>query len=69
MTEWQPIETAYFAGVMHNNSRVLLLTPPYGAGSGHWDGLKWVSHFCINKGANPTHWMPLPPPPTTEGEE
>ena len=54
---WQPIATAPCDG-----SRVLLLIPPYGAGSGHWDG-RWIGHFVLNREAEPTHWAPLPRPP------
>lgn len=67
--EWQPIETAYQEGVMHPDKngifckRVLLFYPPYGAMSGHWNGLRWVGHSCLNREAKPTHWMPLPQPP------
>lgn len=57
---WRPIETA-----PRDGTRVLLLIPPYGAGSGHWDE-KWIGHFVLNREAPPTYWMPLPTPPQTE---
>jgi hypothetical protein len=62
---WQPIASAFSAGVMtpYPGKRVLLFAPPYGAGSGHWDGTKWQIHFCLSADASPTHWMPLPAPP------
>ena len=58
MMEWKPIETA-----PKDESRILL----YEKGSmcvGHWwnnyDG--WaLKVLCID---NPTHWMPLPEPPS-----
>ena len=59
--QWSPIEEA-----PKDNGRVLLFIPPYGAGSGHWVGAGWLGHFVINREAEPTHFMPLPPPPAGE---
>ena len=68
--EWQPISTA-----PRDGTRVLLYASPYGAGSGHWSHRQelsegyfpveghWKLHFCLNKDAHPTHWMPLPASP------
>lgn len=67
-SQWQPIETAPKDG-----TRVLLFVPPYGPSTGHYEPARvnwgpnaslWVSHSVLNKEAAPTHWMPLPTPPT-----
>ena len=64
---WQPIETAPKDG-----ARVLLWVPPYGPSTGHFDvhasAPMWRCHSVLNREAQPTHWMPLPPAPTQEGE-
>ena len=58
---WQPIETAPKDG-----QRIYAYCSPYGAGTAHYhEG--WHLHFCLNKDAHPTHWMPLPTPPATGG--
>lgn len=76
MSEWQPIETAPKDG-----TRVLAYWPDcYGNGSAcaveSWFGpwgkgnadQTWQSPFEWADGHNdPTHWMPLPPPPAREG--
>jgi hypothetical protein len=57
MMEWQPIETAPKSG----RDMILLLTQsrfPQVAFSNTW----WTSGFSVE--CKPTHWMPLPPPPT-----
>ena len=61
--QWRPINEA-----VNSHCRVLLYVDPYGAGSGHWDN-GWKAHFCLNKEAQPTHWMLLPPPPAGETNE
>lgn len=61
-SQWQPIETA-----PRDGKRVLAYCAPYGAGSAHFSD-KWHLDFCVNREAAPTHWMPLPPPPATEGK-
>lgn len=63
--EWMPIETAPKDGTAIYQ-RVLLFVPPYGAGSGNWTGHNWNCHFCLNRDAQPTHWMPLPPSPESD---
>jgi hypothetical protein len=61
MSEWQPIETAPKGG------RAILGFMWIGDGPVtrvlHWDGEdeKWLSD---GRQYSPTHWMPLPDPPT-----
>lgn len=57
---WQPIETAPKDG-----TRVLLVINHGEWGDAVWTGL-WADGWMVSYGkaqANPTHWMPLPPPP------
>ncbi len=68
--EWQPIETAPKDG-----SEVLLFVPSASFGrnvmSAVWDNdnggcdASWVVLEGYIGEYNPTHWMPLPPPPST----
>jgi hypothetical protein len=71
MNEWHPIETAPKDG-----TPVILFFPnnywrtdlPVALGFGSEDG--WYegeadSHSMTAFGSQPTHWMPLPKPPTT----
>ena len=67
MKGWQPIEDCDNEGRWFG-VRVLLLVPPYGATTGHFDG-KWHMHSVLNRSAEPTHWMPLPAPPEAEAAE
>ena len=60
--KWQTIDTAPITGEVIGK-RILVFCPPYGAGSANWTGERWNCHFCLNKEAQPTHWMPLPEPP------
>ena len=69
MSEWQPIDSAPKDG-----TQILTVTNgrggrPYIAVTGWpvgWTG-KWpTAYMALADGAEPTHWMPLPPPPTTE---
>jgi hypothetical protein len=66
MSEWQPIETA------PHDTRVLVWIPPW---YGPSDGkiivaskftLGWIDDEAIFLQSKPTHWQPLPAPPTTE---
>ncbi len=67
-SEWQPIETAPKDG-----RRVLVMweywsSEPFVAyfKHGRWNGEVALSE-CSDDG--PTHWMPLPSPPTPEGTQ
>lgn len=72
--EWQPIETA-----PKNQQIILLLTQPHNCGEayahfGFWGSAyddekpNWRDWWDISDNGdfrflNPTHWMPVPPPP------
>lgn len=60
---WQPIETAPMDG-----TRVLLATPSgrIADGSFHARYDIWAWPYVM---VNPTHWMPLPEPPVSQGEQ
>lgn len=69
--EWQPIETAPKDGTQ------ILLFWPYitqegGVTTGHWyragEGVpdRWYSPIVNGYATPPTHWMPLPSPPSPE---
>ena len=77
MMDWQPIETAPRDGTRVRLGHALSAEfdkPAHSFGStyGAWDGKRWtLSSFFIVPGgrfgmmsSEPTHWMPLPPPPT-----
>jgi hypothetical protein len=69
MMEWQPIETApkdgttvlgYFGGRSGYVSRQDIVPICWsGWGGGVWDNATSGHHM----GDDPSHWMPLPPPP------
>ena len=71
---WQPIETAPKDG-----TRILVPYPIFDPGNltaspdryeiivVHWREVGWVSDGAWMLHEDPTHWMPLPPPPHTEG--
>lgn len=61
--QWQPIETA-----PRDGTRILAFVPPYGAMTAHTDFFngEWRCHSCLNREAQPTHWMPLPDPPEAQ---
>jgi hypothetical protein len=68
--EWQPIETAPTNGkqfICWNGEEMLILNKPKGHALGRWEKIskKWTGSFV--RFDNPTHWMPLPPPPNTGG--
>lgn len=65
---WQTIDSAPKDG-----KKVLLYDPYRGIGDGYFCNLRWWFYECgddwYSEECNPTHWMPLPTPPTTnEGE-
>lgn len=74
MSEWQPIETAPKDGTMVLIWRKLEKGIggdfPAHAAVDEWRGNSW---YRTRPGQQPTHWMPLPSPPThqtsIEGEE
>jgi len=72
--EWLPIETA-------PKNAVVLVNDTTGNGSEwcaakHLDGVEWAGWIYDDEllndhnptGPEPTHWMPLPPPPTSNNE-
>lgn len=64
---WQPIETAPKDG-----TRILAFVPRYGATTAHFDARnthRFICHSVLNREAQPTHWMPLPEPPQTNGDQ
>jgi hypothetical protein len=71
MSEWQPIETAprdgteVFCFIPEHNWGALKVGEDYKLLSFIQD-VGWVNRAYHNE--KPTHWMPLPPPPTTESK-
>lgn len=67
MTDWQPIETA-----PKDKADIILAFDGISA-PGHWIGDEWWWFSSGEEGpCDPTHWMPLPEPPTlllTEKDE
>lgn len=65
MTDWQPIETA-----PRDGKTLLMWAPGFGLGA---LVLYWMNDYWrepangLGLKVEPTHWMPLPPPPRTEG--
>ena len=59
-TDWQPIETAPTDG-----KESLVYTTGAGIVVMYWDDYKgeWTTGLDDGGGLEPTHWMPLPPPP------
>jgi hypothetical protein len=60
MSEWKPIETAPKDG-----SDVLIWCYTGEIGVAHFDSatFAWWSDLSTRECPDPTHWMPLPPPP------
>ena len=67
MGEWQPIETAPDVEA-DLSKRVLTYSPVRGVELRLADGAWWRMRTKEGSTGHPTHWMPLPPPPTGEGE-
>lgn len=63
-TEWQPIETAPMDGTR------VLVTDGFMVGDAYFRRGDWWLYECgddwYSVTINPTNWMPLPQPPTTE---
>jgi Protein of unknown function (DUF551) len=61
MSTWQPIETAPKDGtrILITSNWTDYANKPLGCEVGRWDGFQWVA--CEKE---PTHWMPLPEPPS-----
>jgi hypothetical protein len=75
MSGWQPIETApkdgtrilaYWPDIYGHSNSCQVETWFGPRGVGYEDDLCWQSPFEWGGwGSDPTHWMPLPPPPVT----
>lgn len=70
MTDWRPIETAPKDGTTVQvalwawnqvGGQRLYCYARYGQGGPHWQEVRWDE--VGEKIYDPTHWMPLPPPP------
>ena len=67
--KWEPIETA-------PKDRDVLLWWPYWSRRptiGYWKHTRWMAENALqdsvgDSGPQPTHWMPLPDPPTDGAE-
>lgn len=81
MADWQPIESAPRDGTRlrlgHEMDVSSMKIGAFCETHGHWDGERWItsSFFIIPGGryglatGQPTHWMPLPPPPQGHGHD
>lgn len=71
---WQPIKTAPKDGtpILAWSSKVADDEQPqivwWNETGGYWE-LAWDCSLWYDKNTPPTHWMPLPAPPTDNGEE
>jgi len=78
---WQPIETApKGTDAIGDRINILLFSPSWGCSCGYWENNQYASKpapfWSCDKASfwglrrirfnQPTHWMPLPPPPTNE---
>lgn len=73
MREWQPIETAPKDSEDGLCPTVLLLEHAKDGNfyyTGYWNRhqRQWLDNATSSIGLVPTHWMPLPPPPSSDGE-
>lgn len=71
MSEWQPIETAPKDGrriLVSEANYVDSIGCAYWSYSKEWKEEGWYSSACCDDITMffPTHWMPLPPPPTED---
>jgi hypothetical protein len=64
MNNWQPIETAPKDGTV-----VLIWSPSRGACAAWKKGRGWHTEPGVYHVSRPTHWMPLPDPPTGEARD
>lgn len=72
MTDWQPISTA-----PRDGTEVDLWVIRDGHGerfaSASWDVMlgRWFNGYLhpLHRDADPTHWMPLPPPPKDDSDD
>lgn len=79
--EWQPIETAPKDGTLilvYNGENEGYCTGKHQIGTASWEmaysgytddkRCEWLSNACCDGVSNykPTHWMPLPKPPTAK---
>lgn len=85
LTDWQPIETApkgkavILWAVTHINEDGAIGNWKMGTGFVRWDGdantpadIWWEGYWLASYDILPTHWMPLPEPPSlapAEGKE
>ena len=71
--EWRPIETAPVAELEFVEVVLLCRSTSKGGAvmPAIWDGEKWQSFSLVGMipYVEPTHWMPLPPPPATQGDQ
>jgi hypothetical protein len=69
MSDWQPIESAPKDG-----TTILLGHASFKPEAAWWEYCSWFEGWCsggfrsdmYGPGFDPTHWMPLPPPPKSE---
>jgi hypothetical protein len=72
MDEWKTIETAprdRTAVLVYWNSMVVgeaRYDPDEGHEGWWWANLDWSDNHAERMSPEPTHWMPLPPPPAKE---
>jgi len=67
MADWQPIETAPKDGTtILGYGRYLGILPVYWGRTGELNPLAWLGGHCrVHHIEQPTHWMPLPIPPSS----
>jgi hypothetical protein len=65
MSEWQPIETAKQGKAIVFDSKIGVITNAVIYVSKNGITVRYGGYYS-NDAYDVTHWMPLPPPPTTE---